>query len=650
MMDFPPSLSAAGATRSPLPLSPVTSLPFPASAGGDRAAAHAATRDPLWMLHELLSTRAITRDQHRSATDLINSPKGNAMSVPDTLLTLGLATPLNLAALYANVHHLTTVELSNSGFEPATAKLLPKLRATQVCAVPFRRVGRDIHVAVADPSVFTKAAASAELSGASIFLFVAPKREILSLIAEVWSGELPDITLMPAADYVARTLALCVAERASDVHFEPKPRSLDVRKRIDGELIHHAFIPEAQRDLIINAVKNLAGLNTSERRIPQDGQAKLQIGSRPYTFRVSTAPTVYGQNAVLRVMDESAYTRSLTDQGLSPFNEGLIRELVKMPNGVIVCTGPTGSGKTTLLHALLSLLDAPSSKIVAIEDPIEYENPRFTQMPVNVELGNSFALLLRAALRQDPDYILVGEIRDRDVANVTIQAALTGHLVFTTLHTNDAAAAITRLVDIGVDPFLISSSVAAVTAQRLLPLLCPECSIEHPKLEKMRANFALPDARFRVPKPNGCPHCNFEGTFRRIGIYEVLPLKFDHSREIQALTAAQTAEITDLDLRISVLDDTQSTPGPASPIPPDAVKRVQELRQSRDAALARHAARIDTERRKETEVTDLILNQRGDSAIRDVYRRRGFLTLRDDAMAKAAAGLVSLEAVFAATG
>jgi type II secretory ATPase GspE/PulE/Tfp pilus assembly ATPase PilB-like protein len=166
----------------------------------------------------------------------------------------------------------------------------------------------------------------------------------------------------------------------------------------------------------------------------------------------------------------------------------------------------------------------------------------------------------------------------------------------------------------------------------------------------MRATFALPDARFRVPKPNGCPKCNFEGTFRRIGIYEVLPLKFDHSREIQALTAAQTAEITDLDLRLSVLDDTQSPPGPASPIPPDAANRVQELRQSRDAAFARHAARIDTERRKETEVTDLILNQRGDSAIRDVYRRRGFLTLRDDAMAKAAAGLVSLEAVFAATG
>jgi type IV pilus assembly protein PilB len=648
---------------------------MPPPAQSERAAAHAVTADPHWLLHELLTSHEITRDQHRSALDLLASPKGKAMSVAHTILTLGLATPLHLAGLYAKVYNLATIELGTSGFDAAIARQLPKLRATQIFAIPFRKVDREIHVAVSDPSLCTKAAASAELSGAAVKLFVAPKREILSLIEEVWSGELPDITTMTASDYVARTLALCVAERTSDIHFEPKPHSLDIRKRVDGELIHHAYIPESQRILIINAVKNLAQLNTSEKRVPQDGQAKLTIGSRSFTFRVSTAPTVFGQNAVLRVMDESAYTRSLADQGLSPRNEKLLRDLVKMPNGVIVCTGPTGSGKTTLLHALLSLLDAPSSKIIAIEDPIEYEQPRFTQMPVNAELGNTFSKLLRAALRQDPDYILVGEIRDQDVANVTIQAALTGHLVFTTLHTNDAAAAITRLADIGVDPFLISSSVAAVTAQRLIPLLCPECSLEHPQLEKMRTQFGMPNASFRVPRPSGCPKCNFEGTFRRVGVYEVLPLKFDHSTEIQTLTDRQNAELAPLDLLIKVLEE-HPTGAPAlddvfakttaAETPEElaslrlhiaALTQYKEesrnmslLQDRRAAVLARYTGLIDAERRKETEVTDLILRKGGDSAIRDVYRRRGYVTMRADAMEKAAVGLVSLDAVFANAG
>jgi len=624
MPDFSVKSSApAAATPAPKPL-------------GDRPAAPAGLSDPLWLVHDLHTSGVITRDQYRSALDLLSSPKGKAQSVADTIVALGLSSPLALAAVYARAYKLSTVDLSVSGCDAAVAKLLPKIRAAQVLALPFRRQENELHVAVADPALFPRAMVGAELKNQSVRLFVAPKKEILALIEEVWSGELPDINTMSAAAYVARTLTLCVQERASDIHFEPKPHSLDIRKRIDGQLIHHAYVQENQARLVINAVKNLANLDTSEVRKTGDGQAKLLIGSRLFAFRVSTAPTVYGQNAVLRIMDESAYHRSLRDQGLAPQNEALIRELVKGSTGVIICTGPTGSGKTTTLHSMLGLLDAPSSKIIAIEDPIEYENPRFTQFPVDHDLGNTFAALLRAALRQDPDYILVGEIRDREVATVTIQAALTGHLVFSTLHTNDAIAAITRLVDIGVDPFLVATSIRAVTAQRLIPLLCPECSLEHPALDKMRAQFAAPDANFRVPKPGGCPKCGFEGTFRRIGVFEVYPLRFDHSAQINALVSQQQSELTPLDQQIDFL------PAGASSVP--------ELRRKREEILTRYTALIDAERRKETEVTDLIAKGSGDAAIRDVYRRRGFTTLLTDALLKAAGGRISLEHIFANLG
>jgi type II secretory ATPase GspE/PulE/Tfp pilus assembly ATPase PilB-like protein len=595
--------------------------------------------NPHWLVHDLLTSGTITRDQHRSVLELLSSPKGKALSVADTIVALGLTSPLVLATIYANAHKLSTIDLSVVGCDSAVAKLLPKIRAAQVLALPFRRFHDELHVAVADPALFPRSMVGAELKSQSVRLFVAPKKEILALLEEVWSGELPDITTMSAAAYVARTLTLCVQERASDIHFEPKPHSLDIRKRIDGQLIHHAYVQESQRELVINAVKNLAGLDTSEKRKTGDGQAKLIIGSRSYAFRVCTAPTVYGQNAVLRIMDESAYHRSLRDQGLTPSNEALIRELVKGSTGVIICTGPTGSGKTTTLHAMLGLLDAPSSKIIAIEDPIEYENPRFTQFPVDPDLGNTFAALLRASLRQDPDYILVGEIRDREVATVTIQAALTGHLVFSTLHTNDAIAAITRLVDIGVDPFLVATSIRAVTAQRLIPLLCPECSVEHPDIEKMRTQFAAPTANFRVPKPGGCPKCGFEGTFRRIGIFEVYPLRFDHAQEINALVAQQELALAALDQRLPGVE-----PGSApANLEPDLMRRRAEI-------LARYSALLDAERRKETEVTDLIAKGSGDAAIRDVYRRRGYTTLLSDAMLKAATGRISLEHIFANLG
>jgi type II secretory ATPase GspE/PulE/Tfp pilus assembly ATPase PilB-like protein len=608
--------------------------------GVDRLATPAlgSVSDPFWLVHELLNKGALTREQHRSALELLTSTKGKAQSVADTVLSLGLTTPLTLAELYAKAYKLATVDLSVCGCDSAVAKLLPKTRASQVQAIPFRRHEKELHVAVADPALFPRAVVGAELNNQAVRLFVAPKKEILNLIDEIWNGELPDITKEGAAAYVVRTLTLCVQERASDIHFEPKPHSLDIRKRIDGQLSHHAYVQENQRDLVVNAVKNLAGLDTSEKRKTADGQAKLLIGSRMYSFRVSTAPTVFGQNAVLRIMDESAYHRSLSDQGLSAQNEALIRQLVKGSTGVIICTGPTGSGKTTTLHAMLGLLDTPGSKIIAIEDPIEYENPRFTQLPVDPDLGNTFAALLRAALRQDPDYILVGEIRDREVATVTIQAALTGHLVFTTLHTNDAIAAITRLVDIGVDPFLVASTVKAVSAQRLIPLLCEECSLPHPALDNMRAQFGAPHANYRVPKPAGCPKCSYDGTYRRVGVFEVFPLRFDHSAQINALSAKQNSEIEPLDLRIRVVASGEASGD------------LTDLRRSREEIFSRFSILIDLERKKETEVVDLITHGSGDSAIRDVYRRRGYPTLLSDALEKAANGRISLEHIFANLG
>ena len=324
-----------------------------------------------------------------------------------------------------------------------------------------------------------------------------------------------------------------INDRATDIHIERFSDELLLRSRIDG-ILYDTPVSQNVKHLysaIISRVKVMASLDIIERRLPQDGRAKVKIGNSDYDLRISIMPTPYGENIVIRILPTTMLF-SVADLGMSKKELETLEELLKKPNGIIFVTGPTGSGKTTTLYASLSRLNTRERKIVTIEDPIEYELRGISQVQVNPKIGLTFAAVLRSLLRHDPDIMMVGEVRDFETAEITIQTALTGHLVFSTLHTNDAASGITRLIDMGVEPFLISSSVEAFIAQRLVRLICPKCK-EEVNLQKeeiirqMEADLADLSEKdrpkeFRIYKGRGCRSCNNTGYVGRTGIYEAL--------------------------------------------------------------------------------------------------------------------------------
>jgi len=336
----------------------------------------------------------------------------------------------------------------------------------------------------------------------------------------------------PIIHFVNLVLAQAVRAKASDIHFEPFEHEFRIRYRVDGAL-YDMTPPSRQLALpIASRLKVMANLNIAERRVAQDGRIKFAMpergeSSRTVDLRVSTLPTQFGESIVLRVLDQSAVQLDLSQLGLPEEVYGALREIIRRPNGILIVTGPTGSGKTTTLYAGLRAINMPGAKLLSIEDPVEYEIDGIMQVPVNAPIGLTFASALRAFLRQDPDVIMVGEIRDLETAQVAIQASLTGHLVFSTLHTNDAAGAITRLVDMGVEPFLIGSTVSAVIAQRLLRRICPHCKTAYQPSEALLASEGI-DPAMLAGRPfyrgAGCVHCHGMGYLGRLGIFEWLPM------------------------------------------------------------------------------------------------------------------------------
>ncbi|MDC4222912.1 MAG: ATPase, T2SS/T4P/T4SS family [Candidatus Manganitrophus sp.] len=278
---------------------------------------------------------------------------------------------------------------------------------------------------------------------------------------------------------VNSVLFQAVQQRASDIHFEPFEKEIAIRYRIDGVLYNILAPPKRLQSSLISRIKIMAGMNIAEKRLPQDGRIGLKIGGREIDIRVSDVPTAHGERLVLRLLDKTSILLNLEDIGLSPSGLATMDQLIQMAHGIILVTGPTGSGKTTTLYAGLSKINSPDKNIITIEDPIEYQLKGIGQIQVNPKIQLTFASGLRSILRQDPDVIMVGEIRDTETAEIAIQASLTGHLVFSTLHTNDSAGAITRLLDMGIEPFLVSSSVVAIVAQRLVRQICPECRVSY---------------------------------------------------------------------------------------------------------------------------------------------------------------------------
>jgi type IV pilus assembly protein PilB len=320
-------------------------------------------------------------------------------------------------------------------------------------------------------------------------------------------------------------LLKAIQDRASDIHFEPFEEEFKIRYRVDGALYEMAPPPKHLALPIISRVKVMSALNIAERRLPQDGRIQLNIGGRQIDLRVSTLPTQFGESVVLRVLDRSVVNLEMESLGMPPEILDQTKEIIKVPNGIFIVTGPTGSGKTTSLYSCLKRINTVDLKLLTAEDPVEYDIEGIMQVPINEAIGLTFARTLRSFLRQDPDIIMVGEMRDLETAQISIQASLTGHLVFTTLHTNDSPGAITRMIDMGVEPFLITSTLQAVLAQRLVRTTCKKCRVAYEPNESILTQLGL-TKEDTAGRPfyygKGCMQCNETGYHGRKGLFEIL--------------------------------------------------------------------------------------------------------------------------------
>jgi general secretion pathway protein E len=413
---------------------------------------------------------------------------------------------------------------------------------------PFRSAGGPVKLAVADPMDTAAIRAAEIVFGETIELVIASFEDITTILERLDGGgaakaeaderphsdddidSLRDLAsgapvVRAFNDLIERAFEL----RASDIHIEPFRSGLTVRMRVDGMLRAMPAPPGVMPQALVSRIKILAGLNIAERRLPQDGAARLRVGRSEIDVRVATMPTQYGESAAVRLLPRDRGLLELSKLGLSSHDEAVLKKLLALPHGMIVITGPTGSGKTTTLATMLSILNETSRKILTIEDPVEYEIPGINQSQVKPSIGLTFATALRAFVRQDPDVIMVGEIRDAETANIAIHAALTGHLVLTTLHTETAAAAVPRLLDLGVEGFLLKSTLRAVIAQRLVRMLCDRCKTQR----KLSADDLARDPRYGmvgfasgdvVHEACGCERCGASGFRGRGGVFEVLEI------------------------------------------------------------------------------------------------------------------------------
>ncbi len=425
---------------------------------------------------------------------------------------------------------------------------------------PFRPSGGTVKLAVADPMDTAAIRAAEIVFGETIELVIASFEDITTILerldgrdpAEAEAAERPhsddDIDSLrdlasgaPVVRAFSDLIERAVELRASDIHIEPFRDGLTVRMRVDGMLRAMPAPPGVMPQALVSRIKILAGLNIAERRLPQDGAARLRVGRSEIDVRVATMPTQHGESAAVRLLPRDRGLLELSKLGLSSHDESTLRHLLALPHGMIVITGPTGSGKTTTLATMLSILNETSRKILTIEDPVEYEIPGINQSQVKPSIGLTFATALRAFVRQDPDVIMVGEIRDAETANIAIHAALTGHLVLTTLHTETAAAAVPRLLDLGVEGFLLKSTLRAVIAQRLVRMLCDRCKTQR----KLVVDDLARDPRYAmigfaagdtVHEACGCERCGASGFRGRGGVFEVLEI----AGEVRNLIGSQT--------------------------------------------------------------------------------------------------------------
>jgi type IV pilus assembly protein PilB len=478
----------------------------------------------------------------------------------EILVEEGFCTRAQIARVLAEQHELEYLELSDTSIDIDAATLLRENLARRYLALPVRLLeDGSVLVAVADP---TNVLFSDELRlalGMPIRVGVAPADTIEAAIARLHDDvhaiteveehhEVDDgATVLdldhetPAVVFVNRTIARALEVGASDIHFTPQHKRLHVRIRVDGVVRDLASISAKHAPAVTSRLKVMGGLDIAERRAPQDGRVSIRRGERTVDLRVAVLPTTHGEKVTLRILNQRDAPGSLAELGLWPQTQLLLEHAIRQPYGAVVVVGPTGSGKTTTLYGCLMELNAPERTITTIEDPVEYRAPGIDQIEVNLRAGLTFASGLRTILRSDPDVILVGEIRDEETARIAFRAAMTGHLVMTTLHAQTSAAAIQRLLDIGVDPGLISTTINCFVGQRLVRRLCQDCAEQYQPDASELAAVGIDDQHSDLVllRAVGCPQCGGTGYRGRIGIFEVLPM----TDEIAALVGAPTRDI-----------------------------------------------------------------------------------------------------------
>jgi type IV pilus assembly protein PilB len=502
--------------------------------------------------------------QPSQAEDVLSEANLNGKTIAQAMVDSGFVDESGFYRTIAEALGTEYLDLSDKEISPAILKLIPSGLARLHRALPIGISGNTLRVALVDP-LDPRAAEDLRFAlGKDVDVVVAPTEQIENRIKEYYgtdtssmeevlkqlgeAGEMLQIrgddgtasaveaeaNATPIIRFVDLILYQAIQDRASDIHFEPFENEFKIRYRVDGALYEMSPPPRHLALPVISRVKVMANMNIAERRLPQDGRIQKNIAGRPVDLRVSTLPTQFGESLVLRVLDRSTVNLDLEMLGMPDYVHDYILEIIQRPNGIFIVTGPTGSGKTTTLYSCLRKINTIDSKLLTAEEPVEYDLEGIVQVPVNEAIGLTFARVLRAFLRQDPDRIMVGETRDLETAQISIQASLTGHLVFTTLHTNDAPGAITRLIDMGVEPFLISSTLEAVLGQRLLRSICPQCRAPYQPNESLLAQLELSrreigGRRFFYGK--GCNACNDTGYKGRKGIYELMKIT-DPIREL----------------------------------------------------------------------------------------------------------------------
>lgn len=479
-----------------------------------------------------------------------------AVPLSDALLSTGILSDHDMIQALSRQWNITLMNMIGEiEVDPSIIDKLPITFLRKYVMVPVRFHGDSMVVAVNDPTnqepLFD---ISKIMALKDIKRVLAPKQEILAAINRLVAMKeesakdimedmeeeedeilkdlesIQDITVMeteaPIIRMVNRLMVQAFRERASDIHVEPYDSDVKVRYRVDGILHDVLTLPKRIHSAVVSRIKVMATLNIAEKRLPQDGRIGIKLGDHSVDMRISTVPTVNGERVVMRLLDKSSVLFGLEELGYYPDDLSAIARLIKQEHGIVLVTGPTGSGKTTSLYSMLNKINSPDKNILTIEDPIEYQLKGIGQIPVNVKVGLTFASGLRSIVRQDPDVILVGEIRDLETAEIAIQAALTGHLVFSTLHTNDSSSAITRLIDMGIEPFLVTSSVNAILAQRLVRKICPVCRQEYFPEDESLLEIGLSKEMLNKEgylfRGAGCKECIETGYKGRTGIYEVL--------------------------------------------------------------------------------------------------------------------------------